>query len=108
MLLLTLLLVCSNSIRAQEVTPSDEPAVETQLEPDTIGDTRHWFKLNVIARTYGDRVYIRWAPDEYVPWKFLNGYGYLVQRVIVGKIRFLHLLVNLCEQTTEKISRSCY
>ncbi len=81
MLLLTLLLVCSNSIRAQEVTPSDEPAVVTQLEPDTIGDTRHWFKLNVIARTYGDRVYIRWAPDEYVPWKFLNGYGYLVQRV---------------------------
>ena len=81
MLLLIAILIGSSNVSAQEVTPSGDSSVVLQTEPDTIGDTRHWFKLNAIARTYGDRIYIRWAPDEYVPWKYLNGYGYLVQRV---------------------------
>lgn len=38
------------------------------------------FKLQMLARSYGDSIVIRWAPEEYVPWKFLNGYGcYLVR-----------------------------
>ena len=79
-LLLTVLLTVSTSMNAQEVTES-VPANGLQTEPDTLADQRHWFNINVVARTYGDRVYVRWAPDEYVPWKVLNGYGYLVQRV---------------------------
>lgn len=79
-LLLVALLICGSAIRAQETVSPDTADVQLN-KPDTIGDLRHWFDLRVIARTYGDRVYIRWAPDEYVPWKFLNGYGYMVQRV---------------------------
>ena len=78
LLFATLFPTCG-AIQAQETTAV--PVVADSLQPDTIGDQRHWFNLHVIARTYGDRVFIRWAPDEYVPWKFLNGYGYLVQRV---------------------------
>lgn len=38
------------------------------------------FHLQMLARSYGDSIVIRWAPDEYVPWKFLNGYGcYLIR-----------------------------
>jgi len=38
------------------------------------------FRLQMLARAYGDSIVIRWAPDEYVPWKFLNGYGcYLIR-----------------------------
>jgi len=33
------------------------------------------FNLQMLARPYGDSIVIRWAPDEYVPWKFLNGKG---------------------------------
>ena len=33
------------------------------------------FNLQMLARSYGDSIVIRWAPDEYVPWKFLNGKG---------------------------------
>ena len=54
--------------------------------PDTLKHTnevpdRHWFSLKVLARAYGDSVVVRWAPDEYVSWKFLNAYGYEVIRV---------------------------
>ena len=42
---------------------------------------RHWYKVSVLARAMGDSVLVRWAPDEYVPWKYLNAYGYEVVRV---------------------------
>ena len=42
---------------------------------------RHWYKVSVLTRAMGDSVLVRWAPDEYVPWKYLNGYGYEVVRI---------------------------
>ena len=48
-----------------------------ELEQDSVGaeveEVR--FNLQMLARSYGDSIVIRWAPDEYVPWKFLNGKG---------------------------------
>ncbi len=38
------------------------------------------FNLQMLVRSYGDSIVIRWAPDEYVPWRFLNGKGvYLIR-----------------------------
>ena len=48
-------------------------------------DKRHWFRLHAMARPHGDSIVVRWAPDEYVPWKYLNGYGYQVERVHYDK-----------------------
>ena len=42
---------------------------------------RNWYKVSVLTRAMGDSVLIRWAPDEYVPWKYLNAYGYEVVRI---------------------------
>lgn len=33
-------------------------------------------QLNLMARTYGDSIVVRWAPEDYVSWKYLNRYGY--------------------------------
>lgn len=74
-------LLWGGSAQAQEITFVPDTATSAVEPADTAQADEHWFRLHVIARTYGDRVLVRWAPDEFVPWKFLNGYGYLVQRV---------------------------
>lgn len=38
------------------------------------------FSVQVIARAKGDRVLLRWAPDEFAPWYLANKYGYNVLR----------------------------
>lgn len=44
------------------------------------------FHLQILARAYGDSIVVRWAPDEYVPWRFLNGSGtYLVRSDITNE-----------------------
>lgn len=43
-------------------------------------DAMERFEIKALARAYGDSVALRWAPSEYVPWKFLNGYGYDIVR----------------------------
>lgn len=43
-------------------------------------DAEERFDIKALARSYGDSVALRWAPSEYVPWKFLNGYGYDIVR----------------------------
>lgn len=55
----------------------------TPLENDTTAqrDTRHWYNLYTIGRSYGDSVVLRWAPDEYVPWRLMSPFGYMVVRV---------------------------
>ena len=53
--------------------------IDTSVEAQT--PDRHWYKISVLTRAMGDSVMVRWAPDEFVPWKYLNGYGYEVVRV---------------------------
>lgn len=40
------------------------------------GEKEEPFTIQMLARAYGDSIALRWAPSEYVPWKYLNGYGY--------------------------------
>jgi len=45
------------------------------------------FSLQMLARSYGDSIVVRWAPDQYVPWKLLNGKGvYLVRSDITNEV----------------------
>ena len=37
-------------------------------------------KIRAMARTYGDRVYLRWMPEDYVSYQFLATYGVNVLR----------------------------
>ena len=48
------------------------------------GDPEEPFAIEVLARAYGDSIALRWAPSEYVPWKYLNGYGYDIFRGCVS------------------------
>ena len=69
-------LLWGGSAQAQEIVfEPDTARVAVEPEDTTQGEV-HWFRLHAVARTYGDRVMVRWAPDEFVPWKYLNGYGW--------------------------------
>lgn len=57
------------------------------IKTDTVANEQRQpqaFSIYVLARSYGDSVVVRWAPDDYVPWKFLNAYGYMVERIRRG------------------------
>lgn len=43
----------------------------------------HIYSVQCLSRTYGDRIVLRWAPDEYVSWRYLNANGYMVKRMMV-------------------------
>ena len=34
------------------------------------------FSVHTLARAKGDKVLLRWAPDEFAPWYLANRYGY--------------------------------
>ncbi len=38
-------------------------------------------KIALIARSYGDSIVLRWAPEDYVVWKYLNDVGVNVLRL---------------------------
>ena len=41
-------------------------------------------KIHLLARAYGDSIVLRWAPEDYVSWKYLNQTGYNLLRVSDG------------------------
>ena len=43
-------------------------------------------KIRLLVRTYGDRVYLRWVPEDYVSWMFLTIGGVNVLRSKPGSI----------------------
>lgn len=38
------------------------------------------FSVHTLARAKGDKVLLRWAPDEFAPWYLANRYGYNILR----------------------------
>ena len=56
--------------RRDTIMPEDAP------EPYSIG---------MLTRAYADRIVLRWAPSEYVPWHVLNSAGYVVNRIGLTK-----------------------
>ena len=43
-------------------------------------DLREVFRIRLLVRPKGDRVELRWAPEEYSPWVIANEWGYTVVR----------------------------
>ena len=38
-------------------------------------------KIHLLARTYGDSIVLRWAPEDYVSWQYLNAVGVNIYRM---------------------------
>ena len=79
------------SVAWAQTTQSDPTEAERQRlmeemmsrveSTDTTQADRHHYNVYVTTRSYKDHIYVRWAPDEYVPWRMLNYWGYEVVRL---------------------------
>jgi len=78
-----------------DTVPSDTGDVILEFLPGEIRDTAAFFadslrhqpimaKIELIARSYGDSIVLRWAPEDYVVWKYLNDVGVNVLRFTKG------------------------
>ena len=87
----SLLLVAAGSAEAQTqdtitTVSTESVTVEEQadsahvLPPEPIITS----KIRLLTRSYGDRVVLRWIPEDYVSWLFLRHYGVNVLRVRQG------------------------
>lgn len=78
--LLVIALSLTAWLGAQAQTWNEE---NTSVMPEDSIIEPHWFRVHGLVRTYGDSIVLRWAPDEYVSWRYLNGYGYKIKRMTV-------------------------
>lgn len=69
------LLVLSLSMQAQETDENGAPV--PQQEEETI------IRIALLARSYGDSIVLRWAPDNAAAWSATNRYGYILERAFV-------------------------
>ena len=59
---------------------SDSPVDSTATKTFSFQGGLLTSKIAAMARTYGDRVYLRWVPEDYVSYLFLTTYGVNVLR----------------------------
>ena len=64
-------------------------------------------KINVLARTYGDSVVLRWAADDYVAWRYLNRVGVNIVRMDEKTLQTDTLVLGLKPATLDEF-RSLY
>ena len=78
-----LLLTVGMATTLMAQTDDEKPVVAdlSTLPTDSVVEPPHAYNVYVDTRSYEDYIYIRWAPDEYVPWRTLNYWGYDVVRV---------------------------
>lgn len=63
--------------------------------------------INVLYRTYGDSIVLRWAPDDYATWKYLCRTGINIVRIDVDDARQATLVKRMLPSTLEEF-RSVY
>ena len=76
-----------------DILPDDTVTTVTGTLPEAIKDTAEFMKqhrnrikkdsearINLLARTYGDSIVLRWAPEDYVSWRYLCNNGVNVYR----------------------------
>jgi hypothetical protein len=86
--LTVLFLSLSISASAQDtVDPEAFSSMPDSMLRDTLSaqDAPPPYYIALLTRGYADRVALRWAPNEYVPWHVLNAAGYVVRRLGLGK-----------------------
>ena len=78
-----LLLTVGMATTLMAQTDDEKPVLAdlSTLPADSVVEPPHAYNVYVDTRSYEDYIYIRWAPDEYVPWRTLNYWGYDVVRV---------------------------
>jgi hypothetical protein len=71
--------------RATLPAPEAPDTVVAGFADDSLDATYHGpiltSKIHLMTRTYGDRIYLRWLPEDYVSWMFLVQGGVNVLRV---------------------------
>ena len=98
----------------------DDTIVRKRFLPGEIRDTTAFMEemrsrqrkdfaanINVLVRTYGDSVVLRWAADDYVAWRYLNRVGVNISRVD-EETRMTETLVTGLKPATLKEFRSHY
>lgn len=109
----------------EEVSAEDtiyvwKPDTTINYLPGEVRDTAEFFRkdathrnydsrIHLLARSYGDSIVLRWAPEDYVSWQYLNAVGVNIYRISLpdGKkqndaIRFDTLAMNLKPATLER------
>lgn len=64
------------------------------------------FSVKVLARPKGDRVLLRWAPDEFAPWYLANKYGYNILRMNLDEGVVDTIKKNLLPMSLEQMKQS--
>ena len=41
-------------------------------------------QIHLLARTYGDSIVLRWAPEDYASWQYLNAVGVDIYRIPIA------------------------
>ena len=79
------------------------------LKVDTtlVGEVNAAFSVQVLARPKGDKVLLRWAPDEFAPWYLANKYGYNVLRMDIKSGVIDTLKRNLLPMSLDEM-KSCF
>jgi len=75
-LLILVAILCSISVSAQQ-NKGAQIGLAQKVKSDSLPPSRN---LQLIARSYGDSVVLRWAPAKATLWYFANKSGYSVIR----------------------------
>lgn len=78
-LAMAMLAVCTTALAQTEGTGNPHATVKQVRELPLVTT-----KINLLTRTYGDSIVLRWAAEDYVSWKYLCEYGVNVLRVPKG------------------------
>ncbi len=105
-----------------DTTPKSNDSIDTSRQwlPGEVKDTtdlyKQWqaklsgdlrSKINILSRTYGDSIVLRWAPDDYVTWKFLCKTGVDIIRIDIEESLQDTLALKLMPSTLDEF-RSTY
>ena len=60
-------------------------------------------KINVLTRTYGDSVVLRWAAEDYATWRYLNRVGVNIVRMDEESLKEDTLVLGLKPATLEQL-----
>src|SRR5208283_2502135 len=85
-IIVNLLLICSLPAFTQQVTQNAGIPHKVNNPEDSLHQPKN---LQVIARSYGDSVVLRWGPLKATLWYFANKTGYLVVRYNVENNQIL-------------------
>lgn len=102
----------------EEVNDTAAPAVRKWLPnevKDTTGLESQWraknmrdlsSKINVLSRTYGDSIVLRWAPDDYFTWRYLCGVGVDIVRFDLDNMKTDTLVLGLLPSTLDDFTHA--